>query len=62
MSHEKTAVLLIGYQNDYFAEDGILVSALEDSSWMKEMLGNTVGLLDQLKAVSYTHLTLPTKA
>ena len=49
MKQDKTAVLLIGYQNDYFAEDGILVSALEDSSWMKEMLGNTVRLLDDLK-------------
>ena len=49
MKQDKTAVLLIGYQNDYFAENGILVSALEDSSWMKEMLGNTVRLLDDLK-------------
>lgn len=49
MTHDKTAVLFIGYQNDYFADDGILVSALEDSEWMKKMLDNTVHLLDGLK-------------
>lgn len=59
MKQDKTAVLLIGYQNDYFAEDGILVSALEDSSWMKEMLGNTVRLLDQLKDSSALLVSTP---
>lgn len=45
---QKTAVILIGYQNDYFADDGILVGALEDASWNKEMLANTVSLLNRL--------------
>jgi nicotinamidase-related amidase len=59
MKHDKTAVLLIGYQNDYFAEDGILVSVLEDSSWMKEMLSNTVGLLDELKGSDALLISTP---
>ena len=42
----KTAIILIGYQNDYFAADGALVGALEDAEWRVEMLANTVKLLD----------------
>lgn len=50
ISHDmnKTAVILIGYQNDYFAPDGALVGALEDAEWRTKMLDNTVLLLDQL--------------
>ena len=33
----KTAVILIGYQNDYFASDGLLESALEDSAGLSKM-------------------------
>ena len=42
----KTAIILIGYQNDYFAADGALVGALEDAEWRVEMLANTVKLLE----------------
>ena len=45
---QKTAVILIGFQNDYFAEDGILTGALEDASWRQAMLGNTRKMLDAL--------------
>ena len=48
---EKTAIILIGYQNDYFASDGLLEGALEDTAGRERML-----------AVSYTHLTLPTNS
>ena len=46
----KTALILIGYQNDYFADDGILTDALEDAPWRRAMLANTVRLLDALVA------------
>lgn len=45
----KTAVILIGYQNDYFASDGLLESALEDSAGLSKMLVHTQQMLDGLK-------------
>ena len=32
MQPQSTAVILIGYQNDYFAADGILHNVIEESS------------------------------
>ena len=55
----KTAVILIGYQNDYFAEDGILAGALEDTDWNREMLANTVRLLDKLCETDALLLSTP---
>lgn len=43
----KTALLLIGFQNDYFAEDGILHSVVEESSRVSGVLANTLALLDE---------------
>lgn len=45
MQANKTALVLIGYQNDYFAEDGILHSVIEESSQATGALGNTLDLL-----------------
>lgn len=42
----KTALLLIGYQNDYFAEDGILHSVIEESARVTGVLNNTLELLE----------------
>lgn len=44
----KTAVVLIGFQNDYFDPDGILSGALEDRPWCDRMLSSTVGVLQAL--------------
>ncbi len=46
MSHSNTALILIGYQNDYFAEDGILKSVVEESVGANNVLANTEALLD----------------
>ena len=56
---KKTAVILIGYQNDYFAQDGILVGALEDADWNREMLANTVRLLEGLKGTDALLIATP---
>ena len=48
MSPETTAVLLIGYQNDYFAPDGVLRSALEDGHGVDGVRERTSMLLDGL--------------
>ncbi len=55
----KTALVLIGYQNDYFADDGILVGALEDAPWRRAMLKNTVEMLDALVASSMLIVSTP---
>ena len=46
MNLDKTALILIGFQNDYFAEDGILHSVIEESAQVSNALGNTIKLLD----------------
>ena len=48
MANHKRAFLLIGFQNDYFAEDGILRAAVEESSRTNRVLENTVALLNEL--------------
>jgi len=48
MKPETTAVILIGYQNDYFSPDGILHAVVEESSRLTGTLDNTVALLRAL--------------
>ena len=40
---------MIGYQNDYFAEDGVLRSAIEESAIANNALANTITLLSILR-------------
>ncbi len=49
MQLSKTAFIFIGYQNDYFAEDGILKGAIEESANANEVLNNTLHLIDRVK-------------
>jgi nicotinamidase-related amidase len=48
MTPEKTALILIGFQNDYFATDGILYGVIEESSKASQAVKNTVYLLENL--------------
>ena len=41
----KKAILLIGFQNDYFARDGILREVVEESSVRSNIIENTVNLI-----------------
>jgi nicotinamidase-related amidase len=50
MNHDKTAVIFIGYQNDYFASDGILKEAIQESVNTTGVLDNTISLIDDLVA------------
>lgn len=49
MDTANTAVVLIGFQNDYFASDGVLKSFLEPESAASMVLKNTVSLIEALK-------------
>src|SRR4029453_842662 len=48
MDSKQTALVLIGYQNDYFAADGVLYQVIEESSRVTGTLANTVDLLERL--------------
>ena len=46
---KKTAIVFIGYQNDYFAEDGILQSVIEEPGRTIKVLENTLALIESIK-------------
>ena len=48
MNLQSTAVILIGYQNDYFAEDGILRGVIEEPGEAPTILANTIDLIEGL--------------
>ena len=43
----KTALILIGFQNDYFSPRGILHTVIEESSRVTGVVKNTLNLLDK---------------
>lgn len=51
MNLYNTALVLIGYQNDYFAQDGILRPIVEESIRVNNTISNTVKLLEGLCAL-----------
>jgi nicotinamidase-related amidase len=55
MNPETTALILVGYQNDYFAPDGILRGVVEDPATVDNVLNNTLGFI---RAVADTDLTV----
>ena len=48
MNPQNTALVLIGFQNDYFAQDGILKGVIEESAIATNTVENTVRLLENL--------------
>ena len=59
MTIENSAFIFIGYQNDYFADDGILRSAIEESSETNRVLENTMKLIATLKDTQATLIQTP---
>lgn len=55
----KTAVLLIGFQNDYFAENGILHGVIEANALETGVLKNTLSLLERLRGTEALFINLP---
>ena len=55
MNPQETAVVFVGYQNDYFAKDGILRGVVEEPHRVDEVLSNTLAFI---KAVGPTTITL----
>lgn len=59
MDPKHTALVLIGYQNDYFAADGILHQVIEESSRVTGTLTNTVDLLERLNPTPLLIVSTP---
>ncbi|WP_051305411.1 isochorismatase family protein [Desulfogranum mediterraneum] len=59
MDLEKTAIILIGYQNDYFAEDGILRAVIEESEKASAALANTIALIERLRRTAVHLISTP---
>ena len=48
MEYTNTALILIGFQNDYFSPNGILRSVIEESGKVTNILTNTISLISSL--------------
>ena len=56
---ETTALLLIGYQRDYFDSDGILYGVVEEQLRSSDTLANTISLIDAYKETCMTMVRTP---
>lgn len=59
MTPNTTALILIGYQNDYYATDGALHHYLEDSDGVRASLARTVELIGHLAETDTTLIETP---
>ncbi len=59
MNLDNTAFIFIGYQNDYFADDGILRAAIEESAVTNRVLENTLQLIEAVTESGATMIQTP---
>lgn len=59
MDPQQTALVLIGYQNDYFATDGVLSRVIEEASRVTGTLANTIDLLERLSSTPVLIVSTP---
>lgn len=59
MTPENTALILIGFQNDYFAKDGILKDFIDESAQETQALSNSLKLLDAVIDTSILAIQTP---
>ena len=59
MDLSKTALILVGYQNDYFAQNGILRSVVEEPGHVDAVLKNTMTLVARLAPTPITMVSTP---
>ncbi len=59
MDLSKTALILVGYQNDYFAQNGILRSVVEEPGRVDAVLKNTMSLVARLASTPTTIVSTP---
>lgn len=59
MNADTTAMILVGYQNDYFAQDGILRGVVEDPDRVDAVLEATLRLIDAVASTSMPIISTP---
>ena len=59
MNLSKSAIIFIGYQNDYFKDNGILRGAIEESAKTNDVLQNTLNLIEATKNSDATLIQTP---
>lgn len=59
MDPRRTALILVGYQNDYFAKDGILRGVVEDPQGVDRVLDNTLSFVRALATTDATIISTP---
>lgn len=59
MDWKRTAVIFIGYQNDYFSSDGILRAVIEEADRNNQILNNTLQVIKKLEKTDATLIQTP---
>jgi len=59
MDASTTALILVGYQNDYFAKDGILRSVVQEPNRVDRVLSNTVAFIEAVANGPMTIISTP---
>jgi nicotinamidase-related amidase len=59
MNKSSTALILVGYQNDYFAPDGILRGVIENQQSVDGTLENTMNLISCLASTDLAIISTP---
>lgn len=59
MNPATTAVILVGYQNDYFARDGILRGVIEDAASVDSVLASTLSFIRGVQDTPLTIISTP---
>lgn len=59
MNPDSTAIILVGYQNDYFAKDGILRGVIEDPTSVDSVLANTVAFIEAVADTGMSIISTP---
>jgi nicotinamidase-related amidase len=59
MDPRKTALILVGFQNDYFAKDGILRGVVEEPNRVDTVLANALGFVEAMKGSAMTIISTP---
>ena len=59
MNAKDTALILIGFQNDYFGCEGVLKSVIENGDSANLVLRNTISLIDSIKHTDVSIISTP---
>jgi nicotinamidase-related amidase len=59
MRPESTALILVGYQNDYFAPNGILRGVVEEPNRVDSVLANTLAFIHAMAPTAMTIIATP---